>query len=330
MRHILILCLFALSAHLAVGAGGKDKTALLDGVAAHVNGHTITIGDVMSVLLPVRQELQAKYSGAELDEELKKSYAEVTDRLIDERVILDFYEEQKDAKFPESVVDQRVEEIVARRFNGDRSALISALTEDKISYAEWREEMRRHMIVAAMRRAHVTQNTKVSPVEVRREYNRRAGEFVKPARVKLRMAIVAASEGTGGQTGLQLAENIVALARGGQDFGELVKAHSTGSRAATGGDWGWLDETDLRQEFRDALAGMSVGDVSDPVRIGDELYVLKVDEKEDSNILTFEDVQADIERQLREKEAEHIYAAWVARLRERAYIKVFDPGKLWD
>jgi len=311
-------------------AGQEDRGALLDGVAARVNRHTITIGDVMSALMPVRQELQRKLSGAELERELKKSYTNSLDRLIDELVIVDSYEEQEEAKIPESVIDRRVAEIVSRRFRGDRTALMAALAQDRIGYVDWREDMRRHMIVASMRRLYVGQNVKVSPVEVRRAYNRRAEEFVKPARFKLRMAVVKAGKRSDGETGEQLAARIVKSARGGQAFEELVKTYSTGSRAESGGDWGWVDEGDLRREMRDALVGMSAGDVSDPVRIDDEFYVLKVEEQETSETLAFEDVQADIERELREKETERVYAAWVARLREEAYVKVFEPGKLFD
>lgn len=53
---------------------------------------------------------------------------------------------------------------------------------------------------------------------------------------------------------------------GGADFAEMAKAKSTGPSGASGGVLGWFGKGEMVPQFEDAVASMTIGDVSEPVQ----------------------------------------------------------------
>jgi len=136
----------AMAALLLVASFVTAEPVKIDGVAALVNESTVTMGDALALLQPVQQDLRARYRGKELEDKLREAYAEAVDRLVERQLILDSYESQ-DRKLPDWVVSRRIDEIVRNMFKGDRSKLVEALAEDGLTFDEWEEEVRGHVVV---------------------------------------------------------------------------------------------------------------------------------------------------------------------------------------
>lgn len=64
----------------------------------------------------------------------------------------------------------------------------------------------------------------------------------------------------------QLADRLVDQIRQGASFSSVARQVSQGVGAATGGDLGWISDTDLAPELADAMRGMSPGQMSPPIR----------------------------------------------------------------
>ena len=90
----------------AVLAAGADEKAAhggrvtLDGVAAHVNEHIITIGEVAELVEPVNRQLQNSYTGKELENKLRAAFDDALESIIARYLILDAYEKQE-GRIPE-------------------------------------------------------------------------------------------------------------------------------------------------------------------------------------------------------------------------------------
>jgi peptidyl-prolyl cis-trans isomerase SurA len=299
----------------------------VDGVAAYVNEHAVTIGDVMSVLQPLQQRLMQRYEGARLKKELKKAYIAALSSLIERYLILDFYKKQE-MEIPDWVVDERVDTIVHETFKGDRTELLTALSKEGLSYDDWESEIRDQIIVSLMRSSTIDRNVRVSPSAVRREHARGSEEYEVPGKVKLRMIVVkAVSEGEG-PSRLQKAEDIRKRLDAGEDFEALAKALSEGKRAAEGGDWGWIQPGMLRPELAQAVEGLGVDEVSEVIKTEDEVYILKIEGREDSRVASLDEVREKIEVKLRREEAERLYRSWIERLKQHAYVKVLEDQSL--
>lgn len=62
------------------------------------------------------------------------------------------------------------------------------------------------------------------------------------------------------------ADDVLRRLQAGEEFETLARKHSTCPSSAQGGDLGSVDERRLDEDFREALAGLAVGQVSAPVR----------------------------------------------------------------
>ena len=59
----------------------------------------------------------------------------------------------------------------------------------------------------------------------------------------------------------------------------------------------------------------------------DELYILKVEAKKSAAVTPFEEAQQSIEKELRKTEEDRLYKAWIQRLKDKYYVKVFHTSE---
>lgn len=295
----------------------------IDGIAARVNESVITAGEVLAALAPARQQLMRAYSGEELRGKLETAYSEILDSLIGWRLVIAEYEEGK-AKLPEWVVDNRIDDIIRDMFNGDKSALLAALAKDRMTYDRWREEIRNHIIVATMKREHVDKYVNISPQQVRDAYDKDRHKYKLPEMEKVRMIVIkkGGSEEINAIKRRQI-EDIRKRIISGEDFAALARKVSEGAKASDGGDWGWINAGSLLSpELAQVAVSSDVGEVSKIIETAHEFYILKIEGRKNASDAAFEDVQAEIERDLRIKESARLYEAWIMRLKRNAYVEI--------
>jgi peptidyl-prolyl cis-trans isomerase SurA len=282
----------------------------------------VTLADVQAVVSMRQRELQARHKGKEMEEQLKKLYEDGLDVVIGRYLIMDSYRAQE-GKIPEWAVDQEVEEVIRENFHGERSALMSALSKDHLTFETWRDELRNHIIVSSMRTMNVGQNVRILPSRVSAHYEENKSQYEKPAQTRLRVIVLNKEEsGKDAAPKRRQAEDIRQRLMKGADFAAVAKEVSQGTKAAEGGDWGWVSVEDLRTELRKAISGLRPGQISEVVDTPEEIYIVKVEEQRERGAVSLKEVQSEIEQELRKEETERLYKAWVERLKRNAYVKI--------
>lgn len=290
-----------------------------DRYAAQVSTRVITVSDVLSSMGPMRQRLAETYTGVELEKKLEESYLKTLDVLIERALILEEFA-RTEQKLPEQIVDGRINEIVHDRFNNNRTDFFAALTEERLTLTEWRNEARDFIIVSMLRRREVVDKVVVTPGAVQSLYRQRLEKFRQPEKLRLRAIVLRAGSTNHLE---QLAGELHMRLRAGEKFEELAKQYSLGAGATSGGDWGWQQPQELRKELRAAAEVLQPGQLSPPVRMDDDFYLLKLEERQAASVEPLEKVYTRLEGELREKEAERIYKDWIARLRAKFFVQVF-------
>ncbi len=129
----------------------------------------------------------------------------------------------------------------------------------------------------------------ISDADVRAYYDKHISDYQSPAQVHLH-AIVAPDAEQAYQARQEVA--------GGADF-DAVALQVGGEMA---GDWGWLAREDLSNALiRETAFSLKPGDVSNPIYIEGEYFVLWVAETKAGLDRSFEEVKDDISRRLREE-----------------------------
>jgi len=314
MRLFTTLAVLFLAALTPAFSQVKAIRIPMDGYAATVNTNIITIGSVYEMIQEASQRLRALHSGKELEEKSVELFMSGLERLIDQYLIIEDFRALK-FQMPERLVDDEINDIVNKRYNGDRAAMLASLEESQITLDEWRDIIRNQLIVRMMRSREIGERIVVSPRQITEAYEARREKYDEPAQVRLRLIYVNA--GTKIEEARAEANDLKTRVTAGEDFETIAREHSDDASASTGGDWGWIEPDQLRPELQHALALAEVGSISDVIEIPEGFYILKVEERKEAATKTFDEVRATIETELREKQGEKYYREWIARLRNK-------------
>ena len=126
----------------------------------------------------------------------------------------------------------------------------------------------------------------------------------------------------------QQAKDKIELARerilGGEDFTTVaVEISDDKSNAAQGGDMGWVDPGTFVPEFNEVMNGLSLNQLSKPVRTQFGWHIMEVTGRRDQD--QTEDRKRDrAYRILSSRKYEEEMQTWISELKDRAHIKIID------
>ncbi len=286
----------------------------VDGFAATVNERIITIGDVFMSIRETLERLRIMHGGADLREKTREAFLAGLERLIDQALILEEFKGQE-IQIPERLIDERINEVVFERYDNDRASFFAALAEQQITLEEWRETIRDGLIIRIMRSREVGERIVVSPRQILEAYEARVDRYQEPERIRLRLIFMAPGDDPEA-TRTRLESGLARLDEA-TSFADLARELSEDPSATLGGDWGWIDPAQLRDELKTALGHLASGDISGIIETPEGFYVARVEERREASVKSFAEVRHEIESELRERQADRLYQDWVTRLRNK-------------
>lgn len=290
---VLCAALLSLSAARAVE---------VDGIAATVGPKSILRSEVLG----------AMRRHGETDE---SRYNEYRDQLIERELILKAAETAK-MTMQDWVVKDRIRTIIENAFEGDRNKLVQSLARERIAMSDWERRIKEDLIVNAMRWNAVYKNLRVSPAEMRAEYDNHPERYRADSRVTVSV-ILLKPEDQGKRaevTDLIKAESFAAAAR----------AFSADTHAADGGVWKEVCPKDVfKPAICDEIARMPTGTISQWVDLDGWSFLLRKEGETSSRAKTFAEAYDDVEAHVREANAKRLTDAWIARMKADTYIRVY-------
>lgn len=319
---IFAACPLAMSASTSRGTPVERLPA--DGYAAIVNERVITVGDVMEFVNANDLQMRDDFAGAELARRRQEAFNSARDLLIEQALIVEEFK-KLGGTIPDRAVDDRIKDFIFERFDNDRAKFLAALAEDQITLDEWRERVRERIIVSILRRQEVNDRIKITPSALRAAYDAQPEKWRVPERVQLRLIVlrVSGDDPASAEAQRQLAIRARGRILAGETFAEVAREISQDSKASAGGDWGWRDPSDFDPALRAAIENLPPGEISNVIETPGAVYLAYVEARQAARTRTFEEVRPDIERELRQAEAERLYTRWIERLRRKYFVQVF-------
>jgi len=294
-----------------------------NGIAAQVNDQIITLETLRKEVAPLVPEVRrSSRTQLEFDRNIQVITREILQNLIDQILIIKEFEE-KGYRIPQSYLDNEYDDYIIKEFNGDRAEFLEYLRLQGKTDLQFREELKDRITVGYMRSQMLGSQTEVSPQKIHEYYEKNKSQFFEDEGVKLRMITLMPITGESEDLMRQQASTIMRQLRSGADFGDLARRYSQDMNAPNGGDWGWREYNDLRDELADVARGLAVGEYSQPVTLDGATYIIQVDDKRESGIKQLESVRQEIEQSITAQLARQAQQRWLERLRKKAYIKFF-------
>jgi peptidyl-prolyl cis-trans isomerase SurA len=210
--------------------------------------------------------------------------ADVLRQQVLERLVLQEIQMQRAGRLGVQVPDEMLNEAlrdVAQRNGIPFEQMPATLAAQGLDNATYREEMRREITMSMLRQRDVIPRIYVSPRELDQALERQSNQGDQNAEYDVSHILLPLPESaTTDQMSRveELARDITARARGGDDFGQLALAHSQAQSALERGKLGWRRMGQLPQFIAELVGRMEPGDVSDPVRTPTGFHIVRLDE----------------------------------------------------
>ena len=326
MTRILLLTVLLCAATVLAqtNASSPAESILIDGYAAKINDRVITRGEVHEAMTPLLPELYRLYQGEELDAELDKAFRQARNELIERALIMEAFK-GKGGQIPDQYVNDEIKRVISDRFKGDEALFEQVLADQKKTRAEYRQMIREQMIVGMMINEEVSQRARVTPEQIRSEYELRQENYFIPEKVKYSVIVLNKGETPEDQAvKIEEARGIRQKLIDGADFAATAKVDSEGSRAADGGAFPWMQPGDVREELQETLGSLPAGEISEIIETGRQLYIVKVEGRRQAGYTPFEEVRDQIKNALTAQERDRLRTRWIERLKKENYVRIYE------
>lgn len=188
--------------------------------------------------------------------------------------------------------DAELDQQVLRLAQQNRATLDQmrmALERDGISYEEFRQTMRDEMMVQQLRRSYSQSHGHVTDTEVDLFL---ANEGNKHGEIHIGHILVGVPDGASPEqikAAKDKAAKVMKEISDGGDFAGLAVRYSDAPEALEGGDLGWRKVNEVPAAFADAINGLKVGGVTQPLRGPTGFHILKlIDQRAESTRMAHE------------------------------------------
>ncbi len=322
----LIICLLALFAGLPAAAQTVHNIwdpPYRQGIAAEVENSIITFEELRREMAPLIPRIrESSRSRAEFNKRMEELYVEVLMNLIDQVLIVEAFKE-KEYQLPQTYIENEYDRILIEDFEGDRSRFLEYLESQGKNVREFRLDLRDRIIVSVMRAEKRKSQSQISPERIEQFYNENKINFYEEEAIKLRIIMLRPLADENPDQMRQTIDRIYEELKAGTPFDEVASKYSQDSRRDRGGDWGWIQRPDLKDELSAAAFALEKGTYSEPIKMGDQTFILYVEDKREEGIQPINEVRDRIEEILSSQLARQAQDQWIERLRREAYIRYY-------
>jgi peptidyl-prolyl cis-trans isomerase SurA len=289
------------------------RAETIERVVAKVNGQIITLSEFQNRQIAAAQA--ARIDPNAVGQFLRQNNAKILNDAIDEILILQKAEDSG-IKAPSAWIDDAIEGIKKENKITNDEQMQDALAREGLTLAELRGNIERGVLRRIVMQRDVQPKIEASDAEVKAEYERiKASEFTKAATVSLQEILISEERG-----GLALAREVVAKARGGEDFQALARSYSSAPSRANGGDLGQLSQGDMSPALEKAAFALGAGEISEPLQVEGGYRVLRVTAKTTGSTTPFETVKERVRDRVMMSRFDKAYDDYMADLRKSAVI----------
>lgn len=252
---------------------------------------------------------------------------------LGERVYRNMYEDlllvsrarQLGITVSEEDIDEQIARIRERMELTTEEDFQRALAESGMTLAQLREQTRKTILTQAVLGREVYANIEVDEEILRRYYRDHPEQFQIPERLRLRQLVVLEEPTPEAGERRRLAETIREEILGGRPLDEVAAEHSAEGLTSGLIDPGWVSAGDLAPELEQAVRGLDLNALSEPIESRGGTHLVEVLERQPATLRPFTEVADQIRALERERRAAEQVEDYFARLEEEAFIRLDPP-----
>lgn len=312
----LVLIPLATLAMAPPASGARAQTEVLDRVVAVVNGDIITLSE-----LERQVEIQRERLGVPDDPTVVAQFrTQILQGMVDNALILQVAD-QRGLRVPDRYFDEWKEATMEEMNLPDEEEFIRQVELQGTTMEELKQQFFEGVLIQEIRRQDIEERVRISEPEIEQRYRENVDDYSRPPQVRLRELVVHIGEAGEADARSRIGE-AHRLIESGTDFAEVAKVRSESESAESGGVLGLFEVRELDESFRAVVDELEAEQVSEPLRIGESLYLLRVDERTEASTVPLDEVRNQIAEALYAEKMESEMGNFVKKLRENAIVEV--------
>ena len=277
----------ALSALIFSNLIGIANARVLDKIVAVVDSGVVLASDVETRLNDLKTQAESRGNAVEINDELRE---QVLERLILEQVQVEVAKRRglqiDDARVNETLLQ------IAKNRETDLLGLKNAIESEGKSFAVFREQIRRELLINAIRDREVKTRIRISDTELERFMETTGGQVSTAPELLLSQIVVGLPNRPSPEVIQQAEQKAVQIRDAllkGAPFGQMAVRYSDAPEASQGGDLGWRNILELNPSFSDALTEAKKNTLVGPIRSPGGFHLIAVrDRRGDQSVVVTE------------------------------------------
>ncbi|QIA62424.1 peptidylprolyl isomerase SurA [Vibrio astriarenae] len=245
----------------------------MDKVAVIVNEGVILQSDIDTAMKTLRA------NNADNPQALPS--ADILREQVIEKLVIDTLQQQEAERIGVRIDDNRLNEAIAdiaASNNQSVEQLTQSVAKEGLTYATFREQVRKEIAASEARNALVRSRINILPAEVDNLAELLAEETNATVQYNISHIQLRFSDTEDRAELEKQANELVAELEAGADFANMAYTYSKGPRALEGGDWGWMRKEEMPTIFADQIKLQNKGSIIGPFRSGVGFHILKIDD----------------------------------------------------
>ena len=277
----------ALSALIFSNLIGIANARVIDKIVAVVDSGVVLASDVETRLNDLKTQAESRGNAVEINDELRE---QVLERLILEQAQVEVAKRRglqiDDARVNETLLQ------IAKNREKDLLGLKNAIESEGKSFAVFREQIRRELLINAIRDREVKTRIRISDTELERFMETTGGQVSTAPELLLSQIVVGLPNRPSPEVIQQAEQKAVQIRDAllkGAPFGQMAVRYSDATEASQGGDLGWRNILELNPSFADALTEAKKNTLVGPIRSPGGFHLIAVrDRRGDQSVVVTE------------------------------------------
>lgn len=277
----------ALSALVLSGLLGITEARVIDKIVAVVDSGVVLSSDIETRLNDLQTQAKVRGNTIEMTDELRQ---QVLERLILEQAQVEVAKRRglqiDDARVNETLLQ------IAKNRDTDLLGLKNAIESEGKSFAVFREQILRELLISAVRDREVRSRIRISDSELERFMETTGGQISTAPELLLSQIVVGLPNQPSPELIPQAEQKAVQIRDAllkGAPFGQMAVRYSDAPEASQGGDLGWRNILELNPVFADALADAKKNTLIGPIRSPGGFHLIAVrDRRGDQSVVIAE------------------------------------------
>jgi peptidyl-prolyl cis-trans isomerase SurA len=320
---------FALGLAAALFLGAPLAADVVEQVLVRINGDILTKTEFEQRQVAVLRGRPELANVTPDSAELKKAIEEVTPQLVldavDELLLV-----QRGRELGYTMNNDQFNSVLGeiKKQNNleDDAKFQAALKSEGMTLADLRKSLEQRMLISRVMQTEVGGKVSINDEEAKAYYDSHKQEFSTPSTLTLREILIevptsdrgvnAAQDEAAKEKALSVRNRLL----GGEPFPRLAAEVSDSGSKANGGLIGPISHSELAPSLQKLLDSMKIGDISEPIRTPRGYQLLKLEERSEVKVKSFEEARNEIGDKIGEEKMSVEREKYLDKLRAEATI----------